>query len=130
MTLLSMGAVLQKSGTICAVGFAKTIPPNIFFDPGKSPRSMTSVDNPAFEVVIAAETPAGPAPTITTSNFSGKFSLQPQKLMPTLLTPQMGASGSLFIATIVSEFSIPTRCWTAPDIPRAMYNLGRTVTPV
>ena len=33
---------------------------------------------------------------------------------------KIGASGFLFIAIIMSEDCIPTRCWTAPEIPHAI----------
>jgi hypothetical protein len=33
---------------------------------------------------------------------------------------KIGASGSLFTATIVFEVCIPARCWMAPEMPRAM----------
>lgn len=37
-------------------------------------------------------------------------------------TWNIGASGSLLIATIVLESFMPAKCWMAPDIPIAMYN--------
>ncbi len=50
--------------------------------------------------------------------------------MPYEATLNIGASGSLFIAIIVSEDCIPTKCCTAPLIPHAIYTLGHTVFPV
>src|ERR1017187_9019194 len=41
----------------------------------------------------------------------------------------MGAFGSLLMATMVRDPFIPTRCWMAPEMPIAMYNLGPTVCP-
>ena len=32
---------------------------------------------------------------------------------------KMGASGSLLMATMVLEFFMPARCWTAPEMPSA-----------
>lgn len=42
----------------------------------------------------------------------------------------MGASGSLFTATIVRESFIPATCWIAPLIPSATYSSGATTFPV
>ena len=43
---------------------------------------------------------------------------------------KIGASLSLFIATIYFEEDIPARCWIAPEIPQAIYREGETVLPV
>ena len=45
-------------------------PPEIFFAPAYSPRSKTIVLMPFSDRMHAAEMPAGPAPTIATSNSS------------------------------------------------------------
>src|SRR5512143_759583 len=42
----------------------------------------------------------------------------------------MGASGSLFTATITLEPFMPARCWMAPEMPAAMYSSGATTLPV
>ena len=42
----------------------------------------------------------------------------------------IAASGSLLMAIIVAEFSMPFVCWMAPEMPRAMYKSGFTWTPV
>ena len=39
---------------------------------------------------------------------------------PKSATWNIGASGSLFMATIVLESFIPAKCWIAPEIPTAM----------
>ena len=36
----------------------------------------------------------------------------------------------MFIATITFESFIPAKCWTAPEIPTAIYNSGATTLPV
>src|SRR5215212_6407138 len=43
---------------------------------------------------------------------------------------KIGAFGSLLIATMFSEFCIPTLCWIAPEMPAARYSFGATVLPV
>ena len=40
--------------------------------------------------------------------------------IPRSATEKMGASRSLFTATMFFDPFIPTRCWVAPEIPRAM----------
>ena len=42
----------------------------------------------------------------------------------------VGASGSLFTATIVFDVCMPARCWIAPEMPQATYSWGDTVLPV
>ena len=42
----------------------------------------------------------------------------------------MGASSSLFIATITLLSFMPAKCCIAPDIPAAIYKLGATTLPV
>ena len=42
----------------------------------------------------------------------------------------IGASLSVFTAIILSEFVMPAVCCIAPDMPKAMYNLGDTEFPV
>jgi hypothetical protein len=42
----------------------------------------------------------------------------------------MGASSSLFTATMVLLVCMPARCWIAPEMPTAMYSCGDTVFPV
>jgi hypothetical protein len=38
---------------------------------------------------------------------------------PMSQAPKIGAVGSVLIATMVADFSMPTRCWTAPEMPHA-----------
>lgn len=45
---------------------------------------------------------------------------------PTSAIWKIGASGSLFNATIIFDSFIPARCWIAPEIPTAMYSSGAT----
>ena len=45
-------------------------------------------------------------------------------------TWKMGASASLFTATMHFESFMPARCWMAPDLPKAMYRSGATTLPV
>ena len=42
----------------------------------------------------------------------------------------MGALGSELMATIVPDFSMPTRWASAPEMPHATYRRGRTFCPV
>ena len=42
--------------------------------------------------------------------------------IPKSETLNIFASGSLFIAIIILEEDIPARCYTAPEIPIAIYN--------
>ncbi len=42
----------------------------------------------------------------------------------------MGASGSLFTATMTFEPFMPARCWMAPEMPTATYSSGATTLPV
>src|SRR6516165_9886453 len=42
----------------------------------------------------------------------------------------MGASGSLFTATMTFEPFMPARCWIAPEMPAATYSSGATTLPV
>jgi hypothetical protein len=42
-------------------------------------------------------------------------------------TLNIGASGFLFMATMVSDDDMPARCWIAPEIPQAIYTFGPTV---
>ncbi len=49
---------------------------------------------------------------------------------PYVATSNIGSSGLLLIATITFESFIPAKCWTAPDIPHAIYNYGATTLPV
>src|SRR5690242_8877673 len=46
--------------------------------------------------------------------------------IPKVAILNMGASGFLLIAMMVSEEDIPARCWTAPEIPQAKYTFGPT----
>jgi hypothetical protein len=48
-------------------------------------------------------------------------------LVPLASGEKIGAFGSLLMAMIISEFCIPVRCCTAPEMPTAMYTLGLTV---
>jgi small conductance mechanosensitive channel len=45
-------------------------------------------------------------------------------------TLKIGASGSWLTAIIVSAPDIPAMCWTAPEMPKAMYILGVTDLPL
>src|SRR5690606_37442054 len=74
-------------------------------------------------------TVASPLRFFTSSIIAGTISAQ-SPTTPYWATLKMGAFGSLLIATMPSQFHIPTTCWTAPEIPTAMYSLGRTVWPV
>jgi len=49
--------------------------------------------------------------------------------IPKSATLNIGASGSVFIATNISLLFIPTKCCIAPLIPKAIYNFGLTVFP-
>jgi hypothetical protein len=51
-------------------------------------------------------------------------------MIPISAISNIGAFSSLLIAIIISELSIPAVCWTAPDIPHAIYMIGLTVLPV
>ena len=42
----------------------------------------------------------------------------------------MGALGSVLMAMILLDLSMPARCWMAPEMPAAIYRRGRTVSPV
>lgn len=55
------------------------------------------------------------------SSISGT-ALNKSATNPQSETWKIGASGSLFMATIVFESFIPAKCWIAPEIPTAMYN--------
>src|SRR5574343_92380 len=49
---------------------------------------------------------------------------------PKSATEKIGASGSWLIATITLESFMPARCWMAPEMPAAIYNVGATILPV
>ena len=50
--------------------------------------------------------------------------------MPRSATPKIGASLSLLMAMMFFEPFMPTMCWVAPEMPRAMYTSGFTTLPV
>lgn len=59
---------------------------------------------------------------IYTFDVSSGTALNKSATKPKSDTWKIGASGSLFIATIVFESFIPAKCCIAPEIPTAMYN--------
>ena len=66
---------------------------------------------------------------LTASVSSGRI-LCTSPTTPKSATSKIGAPGSLLIAMMISESSIPARCWIAPEMPHAIYRFGRTVLPV
>src|SRR3954454_13765617 len=51
-------------------------------------------------------------------------------MTPKSASSKIGASGSLLMATMVFDVCMPARCWMAPEMPHATYNVGETVLPV
>ncbi len=54
------------------------------------------------------------------SSMSCGTTLCTSPTMPRSATEKIGASASLFTATMLSLFFMPTRCWVAPEMPSAM----------
>lgn len=54
-------------------------------------------------------------------SVSSGTALNKSATRPWSATWKIGASGSLFIATMVFESFMPAKCWIAPEIPTAIY---------